>query len=101
MPGSSLKAWDGDHKMIKKFFSIILLTFLIAVVWNLYPDLFFKPPESFSIGLTKVFAANHAESIADVELIYTFSLSFIFSLIIHALIYLVGRKSRNAEPSDM
>ena len=59
---------------------MITLTFGLAYLWGNHPELFFKPPEAFSVWLVELYGSSGGEELADLELLYVFACSFILSL---------------------
>ena len=64
-----------------KLVFVIILTFIFSVLWLSFSDFIPKPPEAFSLWFVHFFNAKTAEDVADIEVFFVFSISFIFSLV--------------------
>lgn len=70
------------QRLLRHFLLVITATLTVSYVWMRRPDLFFPPPESFALWLATTYEAKTQEDVADLELLYVFSCSLAFVLIL-------------------
>lgn len=70
---------------------VFLATLVLTFFWGNNPELFFKPPESFSNWLADVYGVTNAEELGDLELLYVFVCSIIIVSIVTAGAFIVNK----------
>jgi len=75
-------------KKILTLFAIIILSICLSILWLSFPTHLPPPPESIAIFIVDLFNAETQEQVANVEVIYVFSISTIVS----TLVILISQK---------